>query len=66
VLYAETGLTLNMKKTWRKRMSKSEKAFEIQERIGKLIDKLDKLGFEFMFYNRQSSIRRKRDKSEYK
>ena len=47
-------------------MSKSEKAFELQERIGRLIDKLDKLGFEFMFYNRQSSIRRKRDKSESK
>ena len=42
-------------------MSKSEKAFEIQEKIGKLIDKLDKLGFEFMFYNQQSSIRRKRE-----
>ena len=41
-------------------MSKSEKAFELQERIGRLIDKLDKLGFEFMFYNSQSSIRRKR------
>jgi hypothetical protein len=35
-------------------------AFKIQEKIGKLIDKLDKLGFEFMFYNHQSSIRRKR------
>ncbi len=41
-------------------MSKSEKAFEIQEKIGKLIDRLDKLGFEFMFFNQQSSIRRKR------
>jgi len=41
-------------------MSKSEKAFEIQEKIGKLIEKLDKLGFEFMFYNQQSSIRKKR------
>ena len=47
-------------------MSKSEKAFELQERIGKLIDKLDKLGFEFMYYNHQSSIRRKRDNSESK
>jgi|TARA_R110002020_G_scaffold6465_9_gene27544 hypothetical protein len=42
-------------------MSKSEKAFEIQEKIGKLIDRLDKLGFEFMFFNQQSSIRRKRN-----
>ena len=42
-------------------MSKSEKAFEIQEKIGKLIGKLDKLGFEFMFFNQQSSIRRKRE-----
>ena len=42
-------------------MSTSEKAFEIQEKIGRLIDKLDKLGFEFMFYNHQSSIRRKRN-----
>jgi len=41
-------------------MSKSEKAFEIQEKIGRLIEKLDKLGFEFMFYNNKSSIRRKR------
>ena len=41
-------------------MSKSEKAFEIQEKIGKLIETLDKLGFEFMFYNQQSSIRKKR------
>jgi len=47
-------------------MSKSEKAFELQERIGRLIVKLDKLGFEFMYYNHQSSIRRKRDKSESK
>jgi hypothetical protein len=41
---------------------KYEEAFRLQERIGKLIDKLDKLGFEFMFYNQQSSIRRKREK----
>lgn len=41
-------------------MSKSDKAFEIQEKIGKLIDKLDKLGFEFMYFNLKSSIRRKR------
>tara|TARA_R110002051_G_scaffold202268_1_gene268962 strand:- start:4475 stop:4621 length:147 start_codon:yes stop_codon:yes gene_type:complete len=36
------------------------KAFALQERIGKLIDKLDALGFDFMYYNYQSSIRRKR------
>ena len=32
-------------------MSKSDKAFELQEKIGKLIDKLDALGFEFMYFN---------------
>ena len=37
-----------------------ETAFDLQEKIGKLITKLDKLGFEFMFFNSQSSIRRKR------
>jgi hypothetical protein len=41
-------------------MSKSDKAFELQEKIGKLIDKLDALGFEFMYFNFTSSIRRKR------
>ena len=41
-------------------MSKSDEAFLIQEKISKLIEKLDKLGFEFMFFNMQSSIRRKR------
>ena len=41
-------------------MSKSDEAFLIQEKISKLIDKLDKLGFEFMFFNMQPSIRRKR------
>ena len=41
-------------------MSKAEKAFELQERIGRLIDKLDTLGFEFMYFNFTSSIRRKR------
>jgi len=41
-------------------VSKAEKAFKIQEQISKLITKLEKLGFEFMFYNSQSSIRRKR------
>lgn len=41
-------------------MSKTEKAFEIQENISHLIEQLDKLGFEFMYFNMQSSIRRKR------
>lgn len=45
-----------------KEAKKYEEAFILQERIGKLIDKLDKLGFEFMFYNQQSSIRRRREK----
>ena len=44
----------------KKKMSKAEKAFELQERIGRLIDKLDALGFEFMYFNFTSSIRRKR------
>ena len=38
-------------------MSASEKALDIQE-IDKYIDKLSDLGFEFMYYNRISSIRR--------
>jgi|TARA_E500000178_G_C16615777_1_gene571088 hypothetical protein len=38
----------------------SKEAFLIKEKISKLIDKLDKLGFEFMYFNMQSSIRRKR------
>ena len=42
-------------------MSNAEKAFVIQEKIGKLIDKLDELGFEFMYFNFTSSIRRKRN-----
>jgi hypothetical protein len=41
-------------------MSKSDEAFKLQEKISKLIDKLDNLGFEFMYFNMQSSIRRKR------
>lgn len=41
-------------------MSKAEEAFELQEKIGRLIDKLDLLGFEFMYFNFTSSIRRKR------
>lgn len=43
-------------------MSKAEEAFDIQEKIGRLIDKLDKLGYEYMFYNSTSSVRRKRNK----
>tara|TARA_R100000908_G_C3739912_1_gene136729 strand:+ start:1069 stop:1314 length:246 start_codon:yes stop_codon:yes gene_type:complete len=42
-------------------MSKAEKAFELQEEIGRKIDELKDLGFEFMFYNNISSIRRIRD-----
>ena len=42
-------------------MSDAEKAFDLQERIAKLIDKLDELGFEYMYYNQISSIRRKRN-----
>lgn len=42
-------------------MSKFDKALDIQAKIGKLITKLDKLGFEFMWYNYTSTIRRKRD-----
>lgn len=40
---------------------KSHTALDIQDEIQSLIDKLDKYGFEFMYYNRISSIRRKRD-----
>tara|TARA_B100000131_G_C18002271_1_gene566965 strand:+ start:520 stop:672 length:153 start_codon:yes stop_codon:yes gene_type:complete len=42
-------------------MSDAEKAFDLQEKISKLIDKLNELGFEYMYYNNISSIRRKRD-----
>lgn len=41
--------------------NKAEKAFELQEKIAKLIDKLNSLGFEYMYYNNISSIRKKRD-----
>jgi len=44
----------------KKNEGNAEKAFELQERIGSLIDKLDALGFDFMYFNYQSSIRRKR------
>ena len=40
--------------------SKGDQALAIQEKIDNLIDKLEKLGFEFMWYNRISGIRRKR------
>jgi hypothetical protein len=43
-------------------MSKAEEAFDLQEKISKLIDKLQDLGFEFMYYNSISSIRRMRTK----
>ena len=42
-------------------MRKAEKAFELQEKINKLIAKLNDIGFEFMYYNSISSIRKKRD-----
>ena len=35
-------------------MSDAEKAFDLQERIAKLIDKLNELGFEYMYYNQIS------------
>jgi|TARA_R110002012_G_scaffold300947_1_gene501011 hypothetical protein len=41
-------------------MSEAEKAFELQEKINKLIEKLNDLGFEFMYYNSISSIRKLR------
>ncbi len=43
------------------KMYNAEKAFDLQEKIAKLIDKLNELGFEYMYYNQISSIRRKRD-----
>ncbi len=42
------------------KMYNAEKAFDLQEKIANLIDKLDELGFEYMYYNNISSIRRKR------
>ena len=42
------------------KMYNAEKAFDLQEKIANLIDKLDELGFEYMYYNSISSIRRKR------
>ena len=40
--------------------SKGDKALELQHKIDNLISKLEELGFEFMWYNRMSGIRRKR------
>ena len=45
-------------------MSKSDKAYEIQEEIGRKIEELEDLGFEFMWHNRISSIRRLRKQTE--
>jgi len=39
---------------------KSEQALDLQKKIMKLIDDLDKLGYEFMWFNNQTSIRHKR------
>ena len=38
----------------------AKQALDLQEKIDNLIAKLEKLGFEFMWYNRISGIRRKR------
>ena len=38
-----------------------EQALDLQKKIMKLIDDLDKLGYEFMWFNNQTSIRRRRD-----
>jgi len=43
-----------------KEKSKSELALDLQEKIDRQIDKLRELGFEFMYHNNISSIRRKR------
>jgi len=42
----------------------SKRALKIHRLIKKLIIKLDELGYEFMFFNMQSSIRSKRGKNE--
>jgi len=39
---------------------RSEEALGLQKKIMKLIDDLDKLGYEFMWFNNQTSIRHKR------
>ena len=35
---------------------RSEQALDLQKKIMKLIDDLDKLGYEFMWFNNQTSI----------
>tara|TARA_R110002020_G_scaffold9501_4_gene37227 strand:+ start:431 stop:586 length:156 start_codon:yes stop_codon:yes gene_type:complete len=40
---------------------KAKQALKSQKKIMKLIDDLNKLGYEFMWYNNQTSIRRRRD-----
>jgi len=47
----------------KKNKSRAEQAFDIQERIGRQIDKLHELGFEYMYHNYISSIRRLRKKN---
>jgi hypothetical protein len=47
----------------KKKTSNADKAFDIQEKIGKQIDKLHDLGFEYMYHNYISSIRRLRKKN---
>jgi histidinol phosphatase-like enzyme len=39
---------------------KAKQALELQKKIMEYIDKLDKLGYEFIWFNNQSSIRHKR------
>jgi len=41
-------------------MDKSKRALKIHKLIKKLLEKLSDLGYEFMIFNNQSSIRRKR------
>jgi histidinol phosphatase-like enzyme len=53
------------KKEYRKRIDleypdRSKEALDLQKKIMKLIDDLDKLGYEFIWFNNQSSIRHKR------
>ena len=52
-------------KEYRKRIDleypdRSKEALDLQKKIMKLIDELDKLGYEFICFNNQSSIRHKR------
>ena len=39
---------------------RSKEALDLQKKIMEYIDKLDKLGYEFIWFNNQSSIRHKR------